>query len=73
MKKFRNLGHEKVAELLIQNGADINVDDNNGYRPLFIAAQNGNLRSNRVTSDYLFDLLNKIEFIIQVARTWWSI
>lgn len=31
------LGSEKVIELLIQNGGDINKKTNNGYTPLYLA------------------------------------
>ena len=36
-------GHTKIAELLLQHGADPNIREQGGYTPLHIAAQNGDL------------------------------
>ena len=36
-------GHVKIAELLLQHGADPNIREQGGYTPLHAAAQNGDL------------------------------
>lgn len=36
------LGNEKVAELLIKYGCDVNSEDNIGATPIFFAVSNGN-------------------------------
>ncbi|GMH36878.1 hypothetical protein BSKO_04751 [Bryopsis sp. KO-2023] len=36
-------GHERIVELLIKAGADIDVQDIEGFTPLFLVAQNGHL------------------------------
>lgn len=40
---FTFLGRVNVVELLIQNGADINIADEHGQTPLHFAAKRGNL------------------------------
>lgn len=37
------LGREKVADLLIKNGAEVNKKDENGKTALHAAAENGNI------------------------------
>lgn len=49
MNQLYYLGHQKVADILIQNGANVNVEEINENQPLYTAAQNGNLRSDRLT------------------------
>ena len=34
-------GHDKMVQILLKNGADINLSDNMGNCPLFISCQNG--------------------------------
>lgn len=41
------LGHDKVVDTLIRNGADVNLASQ-GYTPLFAAAQNGNWHSLKI-------------------------
>lgn len=36
------LGNERVAELLIKYGANVNNEDNSGITPIFYAVSNGN-------------------------------
>lgn len=36
-------GYEKIAEILIENGADVNATNSNGYTALTFAARNGNV------------------------------
>lgn len=38
------LGQEKIADILIQKGADVSLKDNNGWTPLFVAAASGKLK-----------------------------
>lgn len=38
---FFSLGQEKIAGVLIEHGADVNLKDNNGWTPIFIAAASG--------------------------------
>lgn len=40
---YFELGHEKVAELLIKKNANVNAAAKNGWTPLFFAAKKGNL------------------------------
>lgn len=35
------IGHEKVVQLLIQNGADVNLKNDQGLSPLHAAAEFG--------------------------------
>lgn len=42
MHQFSNLGHEKVAEFLTLNGANIDAKDKNGCTAVQIACSNGN-------------------------------
>lgn len=34
-------GQEQIAEILIQNGANVNLKDNLGYTPLFVSSASG--------------------------------
>lgn len=36
-----SLGHEEIAKILIQKGANVNLSDSNGWTPLFVAAASG--------------------------------
>ncbi|KAK3105280.1 hypothetical protein FSP39_021556, partial [Pinctada imbricata] len=36
--------HTKVCELLLDNGADVNIANQNGYDPILVASRNGNTK-----------------------------
>lgn len=38
------LGHVKVAELLLKNGANIHAEEENKWTPLHLAAKNGKIK-----------------------------
>lgn len=40
-------GHERIVDMLLKNGADPNVREQNGYTPLHAAAQNGDVATIR--------------------------
>ena len=40
---FFSVDFDKIAEVLIKNGAEIEARDHKGYTPLYLAAFNGNL------------------------------
>lgn len=40
---FFVLAHEKLVDLLLQNGANINAQDKNLHTPLHVAVRNGNI------------------------------
>lgn len=40
---FTREGHEKVVSLLLENGADVELPDNYGQSPLFMACWKGEL------------------------------
>lgn len=44
-------GHQDIAELLIKNGAEVDVRDHNDYTPLHNAAWNGNLEMVKLLLD----------------------
>lgn len=39
---FRYLGLECIVDVLLKNGADVNLHDNVGFSPLFLALKTGN-------------------------------
>lgn len=40
---MQNVGHERLLQMLIRGGADVNIKDNSGWTPLEKAAYYGNL------------------------------
>lgn len=46
------LRNSEVTSLLVENGADLNVQNNDGFSPLFVAAKEGNLISNTLIDFY---------------------
>lgn len=46
------LGFDKIAELLIENGADVNIVGNNDLTPLMYAADKGWYSSNYVLNTF---------------------
>lgn len=38
---FINAGHEKIAEILIEAGANVDAKDEDNFTPLHLSAQNG--------------------------------
>lgn len=56
-----HLGHEKIADLLLKNGANINVENVDKETPLHVAASEGkfffemNSESLSVTANYFID------------------
>lgn len=62
--QFSHLGRVKVVEALIANGANVSATDTNGYTPLDIAAEKGNLPtiSIRTVSSLNNSLFNSVFF-----------
>lgn len=52
-----NLGDEKITEILIDNGANINAANDEGMTPLHLATRNCDINSNK-----LFSVMIKIIF-----------
>lgn len=42
---FSFLAHEKIVDLLLQNGANINAQNKNRLTPLHLAVKNGNIET----------------------------
>lgn len=59
------LGYDKIAKLLIQSGANINVVGNQGYTPLIAAAQKGKemINSSYAHDTVIYDLKSMPLFI----------
>ena len=51
-------GHTKIVELLIKNGANMNIADKDGYTPLHMASRNGHLDTTRLLLENGADLKN---------------
>lgn len=62
-------GHQEVAELLIKNGANVNIKNSNGFTPLMVAAGNGNFQIiSRKMDPSTWKLLTKIFLFIQGTK-----
>lgn len=71
--QFSHLGRVKVVEALIANGANVSATDTNGYTPLDIAAEKGNLPTisirtvpplnNSLFHSIFFFMLNKFNWL----------
>ena len=50
------VAHVEIARLLLQNGADVNARDDNGFTPLHIAAMHGHVDILHLLVEYGADL-----------------
>jgi ankyrin repeat protein len=61
---------EKIAKLLIDKGADINIQENRGITPIFLAARNGNLSLVKMLVDKGADPNAKIKGVWVTPLSW---